>query len=200
MFKNTPTEKIERTNKIWATAQNIFTIIAIVFAGFWGYYVFTLKDAPNLNKSFKVTNAIKLNSFAEDPKAVDKTFEGLCAATYNVQLKNIGVNDLYADSIVIKLWQIENDSVALKDLDEFLDFTKLIAENKILPQAEIIFDNGNIVGYYPPDTESEQSFDFKVPITYDKAILFAHTIYGHGKSGVFTSKKIEVSGQAWKLQ
>jgi hypothetical protein len=200
MFKNIPIEKIERSNKIWATGQNIFTIIAIIFAGFWGYYVFALKDAPNLNKSFKISNSIRLNAFAENPDGKYNSYDGLCAATYNLQIKNIGVNDLYIDSVVIKLWQIENDSVALKDLEEYLDFDLLIGNGKILPQADIIFDNGNIVGYYPPDTESEQNFDFKVPITYDKAILFAHTIYGHGKSGVFTSKKIEVSGNSWKLQ
>ncbi len=200
MFKKIPSEKLERHQKVWAILQNFFTVLAIIFAGIWGYYVFKLKDAPNLNKSFKVNNNIKLNAFATDPTGADKAFDGLCAATYNLQVKNIGVNDLYIDSVLIKLWQIENDSVATKDLQEYMDFAKLTIDNKMDPQADIIFTDGSIVGYYPPDTESEENYDFKIPIDYNKAVLIAHTIYGHGKSGVFTSTKIVTSGQSWKLQ
>jgi uncharacterized membrane protein len=68
MFKHIPTEKIERNQKLWMTIKDIFTVVAIVFAGIWGYYVYTLKDAPNLNKSFKISNTIKIVNFAEDPK------------------------------------------------------------------------------------------------------------------------------------
>jgi hypothetical protein len=117
-----------------------------------------------------------------------------------LQVKNTGINDLYIDAVIVKLWQIENDSVVLKDLNEYLDFAKLVGENKIAPQANIFFDNGNIIGYYPPDTESAQNFDFKIPVTYNKALLFAHTIYGHGKTGLFSTKKIEIEGHSWKLQ
>lgn len=200
MLKKITIEKLERHQKVWGILQNFFTVMAIIFAGVWGYYVFKLKDAPNLNKSFKVNNNIKLNPFAIDPTGTDKAFEGLCAATYNLQVKNIGVNDLYVDSVEIKLWQIENDSVSTKDLQEYMDFAKLTIDKKIDPQADIIFEDGPCVGYYPPDTESEQNYDFKIPIDYNKAVLMAHTIYGHGKSGVFTSKKIEITGQSWKLQ
>lgn len=200
IFKNKTNEQLERINKTWAIIQHISTVIAIIFAGIWGYYVFALKDAPNLNKSFKVTNSIKLSTFSINPEDENDAYGGLCAATYNLQLKNIGVSDLHVDSLNIKLWQIENDSISNVDIEEYLDFGKLNINNEIKPQIDIIFEQGNIVGYYPPDTESEQNFDFKVPIAFDKAILISHTIYGHGKSGLFTSKTIEVVGQSWKLQ
>lgn len=200
MINKIPTEKLERLSKFWSMVQNIFTIFAIIFAGVWGYYIFKLKDAPNLNKAFKINNSIKLNAFAEDPKGQNSMYKDICGATYNLQVKNIGISDLYVDSVIIKLWQIENDSVSMKDLEEYLDFSKLTIDNKIEALANIQFEDGTIVGYYPPDTESEQNFEFRVPIAYDKVIVIAHTIYGHGKSGLFSSKTIKIDGQSWKLQ
>jgi hypothetical protein len=190
-------EKLQRRALKMSIVKTYVEVIGFSIAGLWAIYIFKLKDAPNLNKAFKITNTIKVDAFAKNPDATKDDLLDDVSLAYKLDVKNVGITDLYVDSVFIKVWQLPTDSISL---DKFIDFSEISIGEKFNPITSMYFEDSGLNGYYPPDTESGDVFDFKVPLSYDKAILVTHRIFGHGKSGVFGNKNIELTGQAWKLQ
>ena len=190
--------RLDRRAKRLGMVKNCFEIFVFLCAGLWAIYIFKLKDAPSTNKSFKVNNSIKIDNFSEDKaNPSDNNFKGLCYVTYKIDVKNIGIADAYIDSVEVKLFQVETDSISS---NEYIDFQYLSKQDDIKPLATSFFDDGDLSGYYPPDTEGGETYDFKVPIDYNKAVVVTHKIFGHGKDGVFSKKNLILTGESWRPQ
>lgn len=188
--------KLDRRSKRVEIAKNCFEIIAIFIGGLWALYIFFLKDAPNLNKSFKVTSYLKIDKIINNNVKSQKNTVAKCDVDCSINVKNIGYLNLYIDSIVTIVWQLPLDSVSI---DSYLNLNKLDGENKPT-YSNLIHPGSPLIGYYPPETESNEDFDFVLPIDTNKSVIVEYHIWGHGKSGFFKTEKIDLNGYAWEVQ
>ena len=192
--------KLERRSRRIETAKNLFEIIAIFIGACWALYIFSLKDFPNLNKAFKINGVIHVDEIEKNPKTINLELNEKCDLNFRIDLKNISYNDLTIDSVNTAVWIIPIDSVSLDS--SYLYFEKLMNnDNSFHPfRAFTHYSKGTLCGYYPPDTEGGNDFDFIIPKTYDSAVMASFVVYFHAKKNFFWTQKFETSGYSWKLQ
>jgi hypothetical protein len=196
--ENNTLARLERRAKRIEITKNWFEIFAIFIGAIWALYIFSLKEAPNLYKSFKVNGVIKVDEIENNPGSIK--LNNKCDLNFRIDLKNIGYKDLYIDSINTSVWIIPVASVSLDS--SYLYFEKLLDNNEIsYPfKAFTHYSNTSLCGYYPPDTESGADFDFIIPKAYDSTVMAAYIIFCHGKKNLFWTEDFKINGYSWKLQ
>ena len=202
MSVNQETTSPGEKTKWLENTKNTLEILAILSAGIWALYVFILKDYPNLNKSFKVTSNVKVDEFVYVNGKTDTAYKNKCDLNYRIDIKNISYKDLYIDTIIIKAWQVNIDSIGV---EKYLNFAGLFGDTNLPKVTDLTFaeNSSGLISYYPPDTDNGEDFDFKVPVDYNKAIMVGHILIGHSKTGYLWWKKEErfnIFGYSWKLQ
>jgi hypothetical protein len=199
MFATRPpdTTRLDRRSKRVEMAKNWFEMAALLIGGLWALSLFTLKDAPNFNKELKSDIKLEIDSIEGKLAKTDSFLTDQCDLNVRLNVKNIGYNYLYVDSISTTIWELPIDSVAYL---HYLDFNQIIFNGAKDTIVSLNHYDNTLVGYYPPDAESGEDFDFIIPLNPHRSVLIAYTIYGHGKKKIFFSDTLRLRGYAWKLQ
>jgi hypothetical protein len=186
---------LERRSKRVEIAKNVFEIVALLIGGVWALFFFVLKDVPSLNKEFRGEGTLHIDSFGLGLYKSDTALHQKCDLKYKIGLKNIGSNSLFIDYIDTRIWLLPLSKV--DSIEHYLDFNSVIWRGRDT-LSSLRHVNNTLVGFYPPETEAIEDFDFVVPINEDSAVLIDYTAHGHGKKGAFFNDTFSVRGYAWK--
>ena len=193
--------KLERKTKRVEVIKNWFEIVAIFIGGLWAVSIFTIKEAPNFKKAFKVSVSLKIDSIENKRSNQNVLLKNECNLDFRVDVKNVGPNELYIDSMYVNIWMMPIDSVPT--YDEYWDFNQLIISYDTIKYPKYsnlrLVDNG-LIGHYPPENESGEDFDYKAPITKDSIVLISVELMGHGRRWFIIKDDFNLSNYAWKMQ
>ncbi|HEY4325373.1 MAG TPA: hypothetical protein VGN20_15360 [Mucilaginibacter sp.] len=175
-----------------STSENRFKLIEIVIAiigGLFTFYLFLLKDVPNLNKALVGTDILQIDTIKN--RSYSKHNDS-CLLTYSISLKNVGYNNVYIDSISTGVKLVN------PDIKEYSGY--IFMDGVETGDNEYMNWSNQLIGYYPPGIKRTENFYYVVPVEKDTGVLIRYEAYGHGTKWFFFHSTFITSGYAFKLQ
>ncbi|MBZ9765530.1 hypothetical protein LB526_01985 [Mesorhizobium sp. CA6] len=125
--------------------KDVFSIIGVIAAGIWAFFVFDKTQAPQFARQLNVSSSIGFFKPVNDP--------GTCGTTIDVTVTNDRNATVEIKALSLKLWHFDYPKN-----DGYFDFEEI---KKMPPTWELPRDAGSpLTGHYYPKSSYHYQFEF----------------------------------------